>query len=791
MLRNYIKLAIRNIQNHTSYSFINLSGLSIGLAAAIIISLYAINILSYNKNHADKDRIFLAYKERVTPTGVQPTYDTWIPMADRLKSTYTQVEEAAMTNFSSCMVIKDKEYLEEDILYSEESLFDIFTFKFRNQADNYFQGQNSVVISESIAAKYFAKENAIGQELEIFLRQEDTTMRFTVSGVFEDQPENSFFRVPIIIQIEAIPGFDEYTNNWGSSFLETWVKLDKKENRAILEAQFPELVESIWDSEVASRTNFKLLPMQDLYDTLVGDSNDAWIMIYIALGIMIIASINFMNLATARSSYRSREIGLRKVLGAIIPQIRTQFLVEAVLYTFIALVAGLIIVFFTIPYINTLFGLSLDFNDLISFQGLIALLAIAILIGIVSGSYPAFYLSTISIMQVLRKTGITGGAKSFRNALIVIQFGLAVLLICGALLIRNQLMFMYERDMGFEGDQLLFINASPSDFTDTEIGATRINSFKKNIANYPFVERVTASRHIPTEWSRSFTFVRTPGWSGDPLRMRYTYVDANFFDTYGIELVQGRNFLPDLEGHQRESVILNQAAFEALNLDTAVNPALAFGERRISVVGVAKDFNFETLRNEIEPTLHFHRTADHPVHNHLTVKIQEGTGVSFLTTLEDEWNSLDAINPFRYAFADQSIQSMYETETQFLGLMSFFTAISIIIACLGLYGLTVFVIEKKRKEISIRKVVGADIKEITQLIIMDFAPWVGLAIVIGGIASVLFFNSWVESFFYQAPIDYSIFILSAVLVILLVGVTVSFHTVNAALANPVKYLREE
>ncbi|CAE7238494.1 macB [Symbiodinium microadriaticum] len=599
MLKNYFKLAIRNIQRHTSYAVINLLGLSVGFGASIIIGLYALDILTFNAAHHKKDQIYLAYKERLTPSGTQATYDTWIPMAQRLQSEFPEINKTSTSYQTEAMVISStQEYIREAITYTDESFFEIFTFQSIQNNPRYFDGRYSAVITENMAAKYFPNQNAVGNELEIYLNDEDTTMRFMVSSVVKNLPTNAAPDTEIFIPFEGLPAYKEFQNNWNSSFASTWVLLEGQ-NPITLESRFADLVSTIWDAETATRTNFRLLPLEEYYDTFIGDSDDAWIMMGIAIGILLIASINFMNLATARSTYRAKEIGLRKVLGAIAPQIRIQFFMESVIYTVIALGIAMIIVFFALPYVNTFFELNLNFFQLISVYGLLALLGITLFIGILSGSYPAFFLSTISVIQVLRKSGITGGARSFRNALIVVQFGLAVLLICGALLIRNQLMYMYQKDMGFDSEQLLFIEASTDNFSDREIGASRINTFKKNLSGYSFVQKMTSSRSIPTDWTRSFTFVRSKGWTGDPLRMRYTYVDANFFDTYDIEIVDGRNFLDDLQGHQRESVILNRAAFEDLNLDTAIAPTLVFGSREIKVVGIADNFNFESREGQI------------------------------------------------------------------------------------------------------------------------------------------------------------------------------------------------
>ncbi len=792
MLRNYIKIAFRNIQNHTSYSFINIFGLSVGLAAAIVISLYAVNILKFDHHHRLKDRIYLSYKERITPDGTQATYDTWVPLGPRLEADFSNVETTSRHIITEGLVKRKDQFLNEELTLSETSLFDIFTIEIIDSShDEPLPNLNSVAISETIVTKYFSDKDPLREELEIFLTSEDTTIRYFVSAIFKDLPLNSSIRPEIILPIESARTFENYENDWGNSFLSTWVLLDDPKSLLNLEAGFPDLISNIWDPETQNRTTFKLLPLVDYYDTIIGDTQDAWIMLFIAVGILIIASINFMNLATARSSYRSREIGLRKVLGAVILQLRTQFLVEAIIYTLISMTIGIVIVFFGLPYLNQYFDLNLQISSLLTINGLLSLLIITLAIGIFSGSYPAFYLSTVGIIQVLRKAGITGGARSFRNGLIVVQFALAVLLICSSLMVKDQLHFMYNKDMGFNENQLVFIEASAEDFLDGETGAIRINTFKKNLSNYSFVSEISASRGIPTNWTQSFLFVRPKGWTGDPLRMRYTYVDANFFPTFDIPFTTGQNFLPDIEGHQRNSAVLNEAAYKALNLDTTTYPQITIGSFDINVVGVVKDFNFETMRNEIEPTIHFHRTADHPVHNYLAVRLNTKDLERSINEMENEWSKLGSIAPFRFRFADGAVQQMYENEKQFLALITFFTIISILIACLGLYGLTVFVIEKKRKEISIRKIVGAKLSEIASLVVKEFAPWVLVSLLLGGFVSFQIFSEWLVNFHYRAPIDFMVFIVTGLLVVLLVLVTIGYQTVKAFIANPVKYLRED
>ncbi|MEQ8629007.1 ABC transporter permease [Ekhidna sp.] len=793
IFRNYLKVAFRTLLKRKSTSFINIFGLSIGVAAFVFIFLYTYQIFTFDDHHQNKDRIFMAYKERITPDGTQATYDTWVPLKDRLISDYNQIEESSRYYTSSASIKKNNRYLEEEIVYTDPSLFKIFTFPvIHGNEAKLFPTKNSIVLNEKTANKYFDTSDAVGNYIEVFLQEEDTTLRYQVSAVIKNHPENASLQPTMLIPMESIPIYPELANSWNASFLETYVLLRDPSDALQLEADFPNLIESIWDKQVRENTNFKLLPIEEVYDTFFGDSANARTLMAIGIAILLIAIINFMNLSTAQATQRAKEVGLRKVLGAFQGQLRTQFITESFVMSFIATILGFLIVVFTINPFNQFFDLNIALSQFSGLEIIAASVALIISLGILSGSYPAFYLSSIGAIEVLRQKLGMNASTSFRNVLVVLQFAIALFLIASTIIVSKQINYMANKNMGFESEGILIINASPRSFTDRELAQTRLKSFKTELSNKSYINDISSSRSVPTSWTRSFVFVRPNDWEGDPLRMRYTYVDANFFDIYGIPVKNGRNFLSDSEGDQRGSVILNEAAMRAFEFSSEKENTIRIGDNEIIVVGIVEDFHFETLQNEVAPTLIFHRVADNlAAHNTITLRMDMNNLVERIEEIESMWNELGSTQEFSYSFMDDRVANLYEEENRYLGMVGLFSAVSIIIACLGLYGLTLFIIEKRRKEISIRKVLGAEINTILRLIFTDFTKWVAIAFIIAVPFAVYFLGEWLESYHYRIDISWITFVVALLIVLGLVILTVGYQSLRAASSNPVKYLKDE
>ena len=791
IFRNYLKIAFRTLLKRKSTSFINIFGLSIGVAAFIFIFLHSNQILTFDSHHENKDRIFMAYKERITPDGTQETFDTWVPMKDKLQNTYQQVEAAARIFNTEARIVKNNLFIEEEIYYTDESLFQIFSFPLlHGNEKEIFPNKNSIVLNVEMANKYFDKDNAIGEELEVFLPNEDTTLRFRVSAIIDKLPENISHQPDLMIQMEALPFYPDYANEWGSSFLDTYVLLNSPEDEQYLEADFPNLVEDIYGAETRENTNFKLLPMENFYDTFIGNKANARTLLWIGVGILLIAIINFMNLSTAQASKRAKEVGLRKVLGAFKGQLRTQFVTEAFVLSLFATIIGVGLVYLLIPAFNDFFDVTLSLDQFAISEIFLFVVGLAVALGMLSGSYPAFYLSSIGAIEVLRQKIGFGGAQ-FRNVLVIIQFAIALFLIASTIIVRDQINYMTQKEMGFDGDGIMAITASPSDFTDGDVGLNKINTLKTELARKSYVKQVTSSRSVPTFWTRSFIFVRPEGWEGDPLRMRYTFLDENFFDTYGIPIKYGTGFIPNEEGSLRGNVILNDAAAKAFEFDPNEQNAIKIGDDRIPVIGITEDFHFESLENEVAPTLMFYREPESGSHRNISIKMEMTNLIEKVEEIEAMWNQLGSTQDFTYSFMDDRITELYENEERYLGMVTLFSIISIVVACLGLYGLTLFIIEKKRKEISIRKVLGAEINTILKMIFGEFTKWVAIAFVISIPLAVYFTNDWLESYFYRISVSWSTFALSLVIVLALVIITVGYQSLKAASANPVKYLKDE
>ena len=791
IFRNYLKIAFRTLLKNKSVSFINIFGLSTGVAAFIFIFLYTHQILTFDQAYENHERVFMAYKERITPDGTQETFDTWIPMKDRLLETYPQVEAAARTFNTQARIVKNNRFIEEDILYTDGALFEILTLPvLHGNEKELFSNKNSIVLSKAMANKYFGRSNALGEDLEIFLPSEDTTLRFQVSAIIDRLPSNISYQPELAIQIEALPFYAEYADEWGSSFIETLVLLNETKDQNYLEEDFPNLVEDIYGKETRGNTNFKLLPMESFYDTFLGSKSNARTLLWIGIGILLIAIINFMNLSTAQASKRAKEIGLRKVLGAFRGQLRTQFVTEAFVLSLVATALGIALVYSLIPAFNHFFDVSLSIeafglSEILTF---IAILAVAL--GLLSGSYPALYLSSISAIQVLRSK-ISFGGLQFRNVLVIIQFSIALFLIACTIIVRNQINYMSQKEMGFNGDGILSISASPNDFTDSENGLNKLNTFKTELSKKSYVSEISCSRSVPTSWTRSFIFVRPDGWDGDPLRMRYTFLDEYFFDTYDIGIKYGTGFIPNEHGSRRGNVIINEAAAKAFEFDPSKDNAIKIGDDRIPVIGITTDFHFESLENEVAPTLMFYRAPESGSHRNISLKMEMSSLASKIEEIEVMWSKLGSTQEFTYSFMTDRVMELYESEQRYLGMVTLFSIISILVACLGLYGLTLFIIERRRKEISIRKVLGAEINTILKLIFGEFTRWVAVAFVISIPVAIYFANDWLESYFYRISISWFTFVFALLIVLGLVLATVGYQSLRAASSNPVKYLTDE
>ncbi len=794
MLKNYIKIAIRNVWKKKGYSAINIFGLSIGVAATIILSLYAYNELTYDRFNENAEEIYMVYKERVTPSGTQNSFDTWVPLKDELVSSFPSIVNAVRQYTNREWVETGQKKFQEFITYTDESLFEMFSFRLAegNNRDP-FPDLHSIIISKEMAEKYFGNERAIGKTLRLNFDQE-----YVVSGVLEEIPDNSSVQIDMAIQAESDPSYDDFAQNWGTSFLITYIQLEEGTTKEEMEAQFPAFVTKIWDRETSERTNFKLLPLLEVNDSRNNSFRYAYIHLGIALVIILIACINFMNMATARSMERVQEVGMRKVLGAGRVQLIRQFLGEALVLCLISVAVGVLLAELALPYFNSLYNVSLGLDLLGSPLVLFGLAALALVLSFCAGAYPAFYLSKFSSIESLRgRLGSSGkpGGAGLRQGLIIVQFAVTVALIAGTLVVLNQIDYMKNADLGFQKDNTVAIQVAQDDFDDPEQAALKLETFKQEIRQYSDVVSVASSEDIPGSWSNSFTFAVPEGWTNEsPMRLRYSFMDHNFFDTYGIELLEGRSFREGSEADQRESVIVNESALKDFGWETGVGKFVGLGSNgshKLEVIGVVEDYHFQSLENSVAPILHVYRQPDNGVHNFVSVKINGANIGSTLSFLREQWQLLDPSREMNYFFVDENFNQLYQRQDQLASIAASFSTLAIIVACLGLLALVSLTVQQRKKEIGVRKVLGASTGRILTIISKDYLKLIVAGFLVAIPVAWYMMSQWLSNYAYHIELGAGVFLLAGLIAIATSLAIVLFEAVKAAWMNPVESLRSE
>ncbi len=789
MFTNYLKVAIRNLLKNKLHSGINIAGLAVAFAASIIIFLFARNELTYDAFHKKADSIYLVYKERITPTGTQITRDTWMPMAPALVQDYPVIEKAARNWASQSWVEVDGQRFQESVDYADPTFFEMFTFLFaKGKPESAFEDLHSAVITKEIARKYFGNADPIGKRITI-----DYQTDYVIRGVLEDIPQNSTIELNIVVPVESAPFYEQVKDEWGGSFLFTYVQLAPGITPAQLEQQFPEFVTKIWEAELNKSMNLKLLPLPELYNDLTGAHVYAYILLGVAGIILLIASINFMNLTTARSLERAREIGMRKVLGALRLQLIKQFLMESLVMAILALVVGLGLVELFLPMFNSLYDVALSVSYTGDFLNILALLGLAVTVGLLAGSYPSVVLARHQPADALRgssKSTVSG--LRLRYAMVITQFCLAIILIIGTGVMWQQLQYMRQANLNFEKENVLAITIRANDFQDEEVAQVRIESFKNELRRHSGIVSVASSTHIPGRWPGWFTFAYpTDRDETQRLRVRRAFVDANYFETYGMEFVEGRNFSEQMATDAEQAMIINEAALRDIGWPTGTGRQVRVGETVYTIIGVVKDYHFQSLASEVAPILHFYRPPDSGVHRVISVRLASGDIRPALSFIRDKWQAVDPSRKFEYFFVDENFDRLYASENRLTTVTGAFTVLAILIACLGLFGLASLMVAQRTKEIGIRKTLGATVTNIVLQLTKTFTLLVGLAFIIACPLAYYLANTWLNDFAYRITIGLEIFVSAGILAVVVGFVTVSYHSIKAALMNPVDSLRYE
>ena len=805
MIINYFKVALRNMSRHKVYSFINILGLAIGLTACILILLYLQWELSYDRWNEKADRIYRVGIHGILGENEFNGTVACAPLAKTLMADYPEVESAARIRNYGFPVLryKDKVFSEEKYFYADTTFFDIFSITFiMGDSKTCLSESNTLILTESMWHKYFGEENPIGKIIN-----SDNRRDWKVTAVIKDFPENSHFHPDFLARN---PYRDADEDMWVSNNFHTYVLLKEGVDSRELETKFPAMVRKYvgpqieqflkvsWDQFIANGAAYEytLMPMTDIHlkshldFELEPNGNAMYITLFsiIAIFILVIACINFMNLATARSANRAREVGIRKTLGSNRSQLIGQFLTESIVITFIAAVLAMIFVRLLLPLFNNLIQTSLTINYFNNIYIIPLLLLTAILVGGLAGVYPALYLASFRPVKVLKGEKQKGGREAIlRSVLVIFQFLISITLFTGSYIIYNQLNYMQNRNLGFNKDNLIVVEK-------TDDISQNFSAFKQELLEYPTILNVSNSRTVPGRDIGNSVYTHNEAANEDSKLLNVLVTDKEFAETFQIKIVSGRYFV---EGSSIDStgVVLNESAIKVLGITDPIGKFLVEpddepeGMESHQIIGVLEDFHYQSLHRKIEPiAIFFNRFNSGRT---TTVRIDPKYIQEAIQHIENTWTKYAGNQAFEYVFFDDDFNRLYQTEIRIRQIVTIFSTLAIFIACLGLFGLASFTTEQRTKEIGIRKAMGASVPGIFALLSKDILKLVLLAALIALPASYYMMNNWLQNFAYRIGYSFLGFIIATIIAGIIAILTISKQTYKAANANPVDALKYE
>ena len=793
MYKNYLKVTLRVFNRERLYSLINVAGLALGFTCCLVIYLFIKDELSYDKFHQDGERIYRVASAYMRQGQWEPYASNSWRTGELIKANFGEVEHLVkMRDDEDLFAYKDKRIYETRVAYVEDNFFQVFSFPLiGGNAEEALKGSNKVVISESAAARYFGTEDPIGKVFDI----SDGAVQLQVSGVMRDMPPNSHFHFDFLVSNETLKQvapeslFTEV--GWDSQYL--YIKTARGVDPARLEVRFPDFVDKNLDH--LKSTNFKLF-LQPLASIHLqsniglelepnGSSDRVYTFSVIAAFILIIACVNYVNLTTARSLRRAREVGMRKVLGAKRTDLLGQFLTESLIMTFIAIFIALALTSLVLPQFNEFAGKEILLGVLYSKEIILTLLISVIVIGLVSGIYPSIVLSSFRPLNTMKGIGSAGKSGFlFRRGLVGLQFVISIGLIAASAVVFQQWDFLKNKPLGINKEMVLSIPLQTMD-------RKQLPTFKNELfANASIKKAGTSNMKMPG-WISNSTYYKAEGAEVDEevrKSMKIVRVDFDFLSTVEVQILKGRDFSRDSPSDSISSILLNEAAAAQLNWDEPVGRWLELSGQRYDVVGLVKDFHFESLYREIPPTI-FILSSDWLNWAYIRIDNQNIRGT--VKHIESVYSKFVTNRDFSYSFMEEDIERQYVAEEKFTETFTLFTFLAIIIACLGTFGLISFTAERKSKEIGIRKVLGASVSNVSFLLIREFIILLLIASVVAWPVTWYFLDSWVSTFIYRTSISPEPFVLATLLAGLIVVSTTGFRAVKAALANPIDSLRDE
>jgi len=799
MIKNYLKVSIRNLLKHKGYAFINILGLAVGIAASVLIFLYITNEISYDKFHEKADRTY-----RITADwsnqGDSRIHQLGTPfiLAQTIRENYPEVESISQISGPLGDVImkyRDTAFKETEVFCAEPSFFDVFSFPLlKGNPETSLKEPNMMVMTQSLALKYFGDEDPMGKTIEMQATGEKEF--FQVTGVMADIPQNSHFRFDMLISMKTV--YPEPSLNWTWNNYATYLTLQEGVTQSLMEEKLVEIdkiyfeggrehIPWIWTLEPITRIHLH----SDLVTGNQPNGSMAYVRLFsiVAVLILLIAGINFVNLATARSARRAKEVGLRKVVGSMRSQLIKQFLGESVLMSLIALTVAVILIQAALPFYRNLTGVPLSLSYFGNPLVIPGLLGLALGVGILAGLYPAFFLSSFNLSHVLKGSPLAGrgrGAHFLRNGLVVFQFSMSVLLIIGSLVIFRQLKYIQNQRLGFDKEHVVVIH-------NADTLGSRLEAYLERLKQRSDVLGVTAVSSVPGRGTSNWGIGVEGIERQRPLNMNFMTCDHDFAEVLNIKMLEGRfmsrNFPSDIN-----AAVINKKAAEYFGIEEPIGKRLRiwWTEKDLIIIGIIDNFHFESLHRNVRRMGYILPEAiDSTRKPYLLVKIGSRAASDILATLRKTWESMSAGLPFEFTFLDDKVNSLYQNDNRAGKIVAIFSCLAIFVSCLGLFGLAAFVSEQRTKEIGVRKVLGAPLSSIMWLLTGQFVKWVIVANLIAWPAGYYIMNRWLHGFAFRASLSIWIFMASGLAALIIAALTVSSQVARAALANPVESLKYE
>lgn len=804
MFRSYMKVAYRSIRKNKTYSVINISGLAIGLASFLLIGIYVIHELSYDSHFEESENIYQLVREAPGEMYLESNLFAVnpLPLSIALADDYPGIEASTAVYEGTALFSHNTNSFFENGLSTDKDFFRVFPRTWiYGSPETAFEEPESIVLTASLAKKYFRGENPVGKTINVGFEYDDPSLR-TVSGVVEDVRSNSNIQFDFLVPDYSLENYERESTSWASNNINSFIRIDGSLTPQELEQSISSLSDrhlTLLDYYADNKNELSIYQLQPVKDVHLksthinftigkpGDIKYVYMLSLVAIIILIVACVNYMNLATARSMNRTKEVGVRKVNGAFRSNIMMQFSAEAVLFSMIGTAVAFFIVYLTLPAFSSLLDRNIDAQILLTPIFWIVLIAIGATVGIISGSYPAFFMSALKPSGIF-KNQIKGGKgnRMLRNGLVIAQFTITNILIIASIVIFKQLDYIKTRDSGFDREQVLTVKVTDPEFMG------QYDAIKSSLESRSDIIRVSSARNTPSQIRSQTSGISWDGKDEDTVLRTYNArVNIGYIELLGIELLAGRSFNENMDTYDSQHFVVNETFARSIGWtpEEAVGKPLEFWKNEGEIIGVIQDFNFLSYHMEQAPLLL--RYEDIAGRAELLIKVNTDNLTETIAFVEQQAKTISPSYPFEYSFLDDAFNRLYQNELILGRIFNYFTVLALIIACMGLFGLAAFMMELRTKEIGIRKVLGADIFQIVTLLNKDFLKLIVISFLIAAPVGWYLSNNWLEGFAYRISVGPMIFLVTGLGAIGIALITVSFKSIKTALANPVDSLKSE